>query len=662
MTKVDQLCVDTLRFLAVDAVEAAKSGHPGLPLGAAPMAYVIYDRYLRFNPKHPQWFNRDRFVLSAGHGSALLYATLHSFGYDLPLDEVKRFRQWGSLTPGHPEYGHTPGVECTTGPLGAGFSMGVGMAMAERFLAGRYNVAGADLVDHYTYAIVSDGDLMEGISSEAASLAGHLKLGKLIYLYDDNQISIEGSTELAFTEDVPARFRAYNWQVLEVADGNDVDAIGAAIEAAQADQDHPSLIVVKTHIGFGSPKQDTAGAHGEPLGAEAMAATRKNLGWPAEPFFVPEEAKAHMLAAVDRGAKLEADWTALCASAPVAPELLAELQAVAAGELPAGWESAVPVFAADKDQATRSASGTVLNALGNVLPNLLGGSADLAPSNKSDLKCSGDYACCAADCGRNIHFGVREHVMGAIVNGMAVHGGVIPYGATFLVFADYMRPQLRLSALMGCHALYIFTHDSIGVGEDGPTHQPIEQVMSLRAIPGLAVYRPADANETAQCWKLMIERQEPALIALTRQNLPTLDMDKYPVAAGVARGAYVLSDAPGGDPQLVLLATGSEVALALAAQEALAAESIRARVVSMPCWELFEAQCSCYQAEVLPAGLPKLALEAGCTLGWQKWVGTDGKVIGLDHFGASAPAKTVFAEFGFTVDNVVQQARGLLEA
>jgi transketolase len=664
MSELDQLCINTLRFLAVDAVEAANSGHPGLPLGAAPMAYAVWDRYLRFNPRDPGWFNRDRFILSAGHGSALLYALLHMYGYDLPLDQLKRFRQWGSQTPGHPEHGLTPGVECTTGPLGQGFANGVGMAIAERFLAARFNgAAGAALVDHFIYAIVSDGDLMEGITSEAASLAGHLKLGKLVYLYDDNEISIEGSTDLAFTEDVGARFRAYHWQVLEVADGNDVEAICQAIEQARAETARPSLIVVHTHIGYGSPKQDTAGVHGEPLGAEALAATRRKLGWPEETFFVPEAAREHMALAAARGAELQAEWSALVTSAePSAPDLIAEFRRAVAGELLSGWEDAIPVFSPDKDQATRNASGVVLNALAGVLPNLIGGSADLSPSNKSDLKGAGEFGRSEAECGRNLHFGVREHVMGAIVNGMALHGGVLPYGATFLIFSDYMRPALRLAALTQCHSLFIFTHDSIGVGEDGPTHQPVEHLMSLRAIPGLMVYRPADANETAQCWKLMVERQEPALIALTRQNLPVLDVTQYPVVAGTPRGAYILAEAEGGRPQLVLVATGSEVSLALEAQKALASEGIRARVVSMPCWELFVRQGDGYRAEVVPAGVPHVSIEAGTTLGWRTLLGEGGAAVGLDHFGASAPAKTVFREFGFTVENVVAQAKGLIEA
>jgi transketolase len=663
MTERDLLCINTLRFLSVDAVEKAKSGHPGLPLGAAPMAYALWDRVLRHNPADPRWFNRDRFVLSPGHGSALLYALLHCYGYDLSLDDIKDFRQWQSKTPGHPEYGHTPGVEATTGPLGQGFAMGVGMAMAERYLAAQFNeAAGTDLVDHYTYAIVSDGDLMEGIASEAASLAGTLKLGKLIYLYDDNRISIEGSTDLAFTEDVARRFAAYHWQVLRVADGNDVDAIVARIEEAQAETSQPSLIIVSTKIGFGSPKEDSASAHGEPLGAEAMAATREKLNWPAETFHVPDEALLHMRQAVERGAAAQQQWEGQLAQLQqTRPEVARRLARLISGELPENWEAVVPEFkAAEGDMATRNASGTVLNALGQALENLIGGSADLAPSNKSNLKDGGEYGLGNDCCGRNIHFGVRELAMGAIVNGMALHGGLIPYGATFLVFADYMRPALRLAALMGVHSLFIFTHDSIGVGEDGPTHQPIEHLASLRAIPGLEVWRPAEANETAVAWQQAITRRRPALLALTRQNLPTLDLDHYPVAAGAARGGYVVAEAAGGPEQVALLATGSEVALALAAREALAAEGIAARVVSLPCWEVFAEQTAAYRASVIPAGVPRVGLEAGSSMGWRDFVGLEGALITIDRFGASAPAKKVFAEYGFTVENVVATVKELL--
>lgn len=659
MSNVDQLCINTLRFLAVDAVEAAKSGHPGLPLGAAPMAYTIFDRFLRFNPKNPNWANRDRFILSPGHGSALLYALLHMYGYDLPLDEVKNFRQWGSKTPGHPEYGHTPGVEATTGPLGQGFVMGVGMAMAERYLAAQY---GAEIVDHYTYAIVSDGDLMEGASAEAASLAGTLKLGKMIYLYDDNEISIEGRTDLAFTENVGARFEAYGWQVLYVADGNDIDAIAAAIETAQADTERPSLIVVVTHIGYGSPKEDTAGAHGEPLGADAMKATREKLGWPEETFVVPADAAAHMTEAGNRGAALQTQWQATAdALRQEKPAIVKQFEDAMAGILPANWDAAVPEFkAADGAQATRNASGIVLNALAKGLGNMIGGSADLAPSNKSNLKDCGEYGTDCLCCGPNIHFGVRELAMGGVVNGLALHGGVIPYGATFMVFSDYVRPAMRLAALMQTHCIEIFTHDSIGVGEDGPTHQPVEHLWAARLIPGFTVYRPADANETAECWKQAILRKEPSFLALTRQNLPTLDLDKYPVKEGVKRGGYILSDSEGA-AQLIIIATGSEVELALKAQEHLAGEGVAVRVVSMPAVELFDEQDEAYRASVLTCGVPKLAIEAGSTLGWYKYVGCKGAVIGLDHFGASAPAKTVFEKFGFTVENVVAKAKALLQ-
>ena len=659
MNNLDQLCVNTLRFLAVDAVEQAKSGHPGLPLGVAPMAYAIFDRHLRFNPEDPNWFNRDRFILSPGHGSALLYALLHMYGYALPLDEVRNFRQWGSKTPGHPEYGHTPGVEATTGPLGQGFAMGVGMAMAERYLAADFNpVFEAPVCDHYTYAIVSDGDLMEGISSEAASLAGTLKLGKLIYLYDDNEISIEGRTDLAFTENVAMRFESYDWHVLTVEDGNDVDAISDAIDQAKAD-DRPSLIVIKSHIGYGSPKQDTAGAHGEPLGAEAMAATREKLGWPAETFYVPTEAAAHMKEAGARGAKLQAQWQALLQQAETKnADAYARLQRQLKGELPQNWDANVPEFSAEKAEATRNASGTVLNALARSLSNMIGGSADLAPSNKSNLKDCGEYGTDCTCCGANIHFGVRELAMGAIVNGLALHGGLIPYGATFLVFSDYARPAMRLSALMQCHSIFIYTHDSIGVGEDGPTHQPVEHLWAARLIPGFTVYRPGDANETAECWKLAISRGEPCLLALTRQNLATLDLSKYPVKSGVQQGGYVL--AGNGAAQLILLATGSEVELALQAREQLVAEGIATRVVSMPSVEIFEEQDQAYRNAVLTPGVPTLAIEAGSTLGWYKYVGSNGAVLGIDHFGASAPAKQVFTEFGFTVENVVAKAKALL--
>jgi len=623
------------------------------------MAYTLFDRILRFDPAAPGWINRDRFILSAGHGSALLYALIHCYGYDLPIDEVRNFRQWESLTPGHPEYGLTPGVEATTGPLGQGFAMGVGMAMAERFLAAEFNTPEKALIDHYTYAIVSDGDLMEGISAEAASLAGHQKLSKLIYLYDDNSISIEGSTDLAFTEDVCARFAAYGWHVQTVADGNDVDAIEAAVKAAQAETGKPSLIAVKTHIGYGSPRQDSAKAHGEPLGDDDLAATKEKLGWPVEPrFHVPADAAEHMLEAGRRGAQLHERWEQMLDAYRAADaEQGATFDLCVTGQLPAGWDEALPAFEAGGGDATRNSSGKVLNALAGVLPTLIGGSADLAPSNKTMLD-GFDAADADHPGGRNFHFGVREHAMGAAVNGMALHGGVIPYGGTFLVFSDYMRPSLRLAALMQTHAVFVFTHDSIGVGEDGPTHQPIEHVMSLRAIPELLVFRPADPNETAAAWRVAIERGGPACLMLTRQKLPTLDPAARDINAGVARGAYVLRETA--SPDIVLIATGSEVSLALNAAEELAAQGIEASVVSMPSWELFEEQDDEYKKSVVPCGVPRVSIEAGTTLGWQRYVGLDGDAIGLDRFGASAPGDEVMEKLGLNVENVVCRVKTLL--
>jgi len=650
MKSLDSLCVDTIRFLAVDAVEKAKSGHPGMPLGAAPMACALWDRHLRFNPKNPTWFDRDRFILSAGHGSALQYALLHLYGYDLPIDELKNFRQWGSATPGHPEYGHTPGVEATTGPLGQGFAMGVGMAIAEAHLRA---VFGGDVVDHYTYAICSDGDLMEGVSCEAASLAGTLGLGRIVYLYDDNRITIEGGTRLAFTEDVDARFRALGWHVQAVDDGNDVDAIDAAIAAAKAETARPSLIRVHTHIGYGSPKQDSEKSHGEPLGADAMKATRETLGWAHEPFFVPPEAREHCAKAGARGAALESEWSARSASM----EKKALFDVLVAGKLPPGWDAGVPTFAAGSAAvATRSASGKVLNAIAAKVPTMIGGSADLAGSNKSEIDGAPSFGI-DGPAGRNLHFGVREHAMGAIVNGMALHGGVAPYGATFLIFSDYMRPSIRLSALMNTRSIFVFTHDSIGVGEDGPTHQPVEQLASLRAIPGLVVLRPADANETAAAWKVALSHDGPVALALTRQNLPVLEPES--AHAGVRRGAYVVGDTDGA-PAVVIVATGSEVHLALEARGVLAGEGITARVVSMPSWELFRAQGDAYRAGVLPAGVPRVAVEAGCTQGWRDVVGDSGAVIGLDRFGASAPGDLAMEKLGFTPERVAAAARGVI--
>ena len=662
-SELDRLCVNTIRMLAVDQVEKAHSGHPGLPLGAAPMAYVLWDRFLRHNPRNPGWFNRDRFILSAGHGCALLYALLHLYGYDMPLEELKHFRQWGSETPGHPEYNLDRGIEATTGPLGQGFGMGVGMALAEAHLAGCFNKEELGVVDHTTYAIVSDGDLMEGISAEAASLAGTLKLGKLIYLYDDNHISIEGSTDLAFTESVVERYRAYHWHVQTVPDGNDLDAVEAAIRLAQAHEDQPSLIAVRNHIGYGSPLQDTAAVHGEALGPDNVKATKEKLGWPLQPdFYIPEEALAHFRQAIARGEELEGQWRERFEEYRGRyPKLAEELQVRSSGQLPQGWESNLPAFPADpKGMATRDASGKVMNALAGRVQALMGGSADLSPSTKTTLTAYGDIGL-GSDCGRNIHFGVREHGMGAIVNGMALHGGIIPYGSTFLIFSDYMRASIRLAALMSAHSIFVFTHDSIGLGEDGPTHQPIEHLMSLRAIPNLSVIRPADANETTEAWRIAVGRKRPVAMALTRQKLPVLDAQRYPIREGVAKGAYVLADAEGGKPQIVLLATGSEVQLALAAREELAKQKVAARVVSMPCWELFEEQPAAYRQQVLPAGIARLAIEAGATLGWCRYVGETGGVIGLDRFGASAPGNIAMEKLGFNVPNVVDHALRLLK-
>lgn len=662
MKKIDQLCINTLRFLAVDAVEQAKSGHPGMPLGAAPMAYVLWDRFLQHNPNNPAWFNRDRFILSAGHASAMLYALLHMTGYDLPLEEVKRFRQWGSKTPGHPEYGHTPGVEATTGPLGQGFAMGVGMAISERFLASIFNRPDFPIVDHYTYAIVSDGDMMEGISSEAASLAGTLCLGKLIYLYDDNDISIEGNTDHTFKEDVCRRFESYGWQVIKISDGNNIKKVESAINTAKAEENKPSLIIVRTHIGYGSPKQDTAHAHGEPLGNDAVKETKKKLGWPVEnPFYIPQEASNHFRQSAGRGAELEKDWHALLNNYRSAhPDLSVKFEQAVNRKFPAGWDSAVPMFKPEEGAiATRSASGKIMNAIAKILPALMGGSADLAPSTMTTLNGCGDFSL-ENSSGRNIHFGVRENAMGGIVNGMALHGGIIPYGSTFLIFSDYMRPAIRLAALMRTHSIFIFTHDSIGVGEDGPTHQPVEQLMSLRLIPGLIVLRPADANETAAAWKVAIERSGPVVLALTRQKLPILDAKKLPVAEGAVKGGYILTDADNGKPDIVLIATGSEVHLALAAKEQIANQGVKARVVSMPSLEIFGEQPHDYKKHVLPPNIPKLAVEAGVPDGWYKYVGDTGDVIGLNRFGASASGDVVMEKFGFNVENVIKHSLALL--
>jgi transketolase len=656
MSDLDTTCINTLRFLAVDAVEKAKSGHPGLPLGAAPMAYVLWDRFLRHNPADPHWPNRDRFVLSAGHGSALLYALLHATGYDLPIEELQRFRQWGSRTPGHPEHGLTPGVEATTGPLGQGFAMGVGMAIAERHLASAFNLPGFPLVDHYTYGIVSDGDLMEGISSEAGSLAGTLGLGKLIYLYDDNEVSLEGPTRWAFTEDVAGRFSAFGWQVVRVPDGNDLTSIESALRTARADSKRPSLIAVRTHLGYGSPVQDTREAHGEPLGPVNVRATKEKLGWPLDPtFYVPEPARAHFHESLVRGARWQKEWeTVREALRTRNPDRVRAFEQQLAGVLPSGWESALPTFRpAEGPLATRDASQKVLNALAPKLPALLGGAADLSPSTKTLIPGSSDFSAADGE-GRNFHFGVREHAMAAVVNGMALHGGLIPYGATFLTFSDYARGGIRLAALQQTHAVFVFTHDSIGMGEDGPTHQPVEQLAGLRAIPGLTLIRPADANETSAAWRAALERNGPTALVFTRQKLAILDPETYRIADGVRRGGYVLSEPPSGTPQVVLLATGSEVGLVLDAQERLRQRSIRARVVSLPSWEIFDEQPETYRESVLLPGLPKVSVEAGVTLGWTRYVGADGACIGVDRFGASAPGPVVQRELGLTADHIVE--------
>lgn len=663
MTDLEQRAINTIRTLAIDAIQKANSGHPGLPLGAAPMAYVLWTRFLKHDPRDPQWPDRDRFVLSAGHGSMLLYALLYLTGYDVTLDDIKQFRQWGSITPGHPEAKLTPGVETTSGPLGQGFATGVGMAIAERYLAAHFNTPEHTVVDHYTYAIVSDGDLMEGVAAEAASLAGHLKLGKLIYLYDDNQISLDGPTAMAFTEDVAKRFEAYGWQVLRVADGNDLAAIEAAIRAARADTERPSLIMVRTVIGYGSPnKAGTAEVHGAPLGEEEVRLTKQNLGWPVEPpFLVPDDVLAHFRTAVERGQAAQAAWQrTFDAWRTAQPALASEWEQMMTNTLPEGWDADLPVFQPGTAVATRNASGKVLNALAPHLPGLIGGAADLDSSTKTYLNLSGDFQ--AGQYGnRNLRFGVREHAMGGIVNGLAAHGGLIPYSATFLVFSDYMRPAIRVAALSEFAPIFVFSHDSIGLGEDGPTHQPIEQIMSLRLIPRLEVFRPADANETAAAWRCAIEnRHHPTVIALTRQNVPVLD-PAWGVAEGVARGAYVLSDAPEGRVDVLLLATGSEVHLALEAQKLLAAEGIGARVVSMPCWERFAKQPQEYRDSVLPPYVKaRVAIEAGVTTGWQKWVGLEGEIVGVDRFGASAPYKVIYEQFGLTAQRIAERARALV--
>ncbi|MEO6914583.1 MAG: transketolase [Chitinophagaceae bacterium] len=662
--QLDQLSVDTIRFLSVDAVQQANSGHPGLPLGAAPMAYVLWSRFLRFNPKDPGWQNHDSFVLSAGHGSALLYSLLHLTGYDLPMDEIKRFRQEGSKTPGHPESMCTPGVEVTTGPLGQGFGNGVGIAIAERFLATTYNKADFPIFDHYTYVIVSDGDLMEGISSEAASLAGHLRLGKLIYLYDDNHISLDGPTSLAYTEDAMARFDAYGWHTQHVTDGNDLEEIDRAIRAAQLETDRPSIIDVKTIIGFGSPLQGTSKVHGSPLGEENLKKTKESLGWdPEKKFFVPEDAGKHLLEPGIKGEQLQAEWQKMYdAYAKAYPAEAEELRMTYAGELPAGWDSDLPVYKAGDDQATRQASGKALEAIKAKVRWVIGGSADLASSN--EMPTNGQLSFQPGHYGnRNIWFGVREHAMGAIMNGMASHRGLRVYGGTFLTFSDYMRGAIRLAALTEAPVTYVFTHDSIGLGEDGPTHQPIEQITSLRSIPNLTVIRPSDANETVEAWKTAMTRMKgPVALILSRQKLPTIDREKFAAASNLQKGAYIVIDAENGKPDLILIGTGSELQWAIKAHEVLTGEGVQVRVVSMPSWELFDAQDISYRDEVFPPAIRKrIAIEAGVTFGWYKYVGLDGVVIGIDRFGESAPLDVVMKHFGFTAENLLEKARLLLK-
>jgi transketolase len=677
--ELDQLAINTVRFLSVDAVQRANSGHPGLPLGAAPMAYVLWNRFLRHNPSNPQWFNRDRFVLSAGHGSMLLYSLLHLTGYALSLDEIKRFRQWGSLTPGHPERGLTPGVEVTTGPLGQGFANGVGMAIAEAHLAARFNQPNFPVVDHFTYALVSDGDLMEGVASEAASLAGQLGLGKLVYLYDNNHVTLAASTGLTFTEDRAGRFAAYGWHVQRVADGNDLLAIERTIKLAQDESTRPSLIIIDTHLGFGSPhKQDSFEAHGSPLGEEEVRLTKLNLGWPTEPaFYIPANVAEHFRQAIPKGAGLDVEWNDLFHEYALAyPEFADELRQRISGDLPLDWSKDLPSFPPDaKGMATRVAGGKALAAIASRVSALMGGSADLDPSTHTQLKNAGDFARPSNNdkndrvfegesgggrnyAGRNLHFGVREHAMGAIANGLAAHGGVLPYTATFLTFSDYMRPPIRLAALMRLRVVFVFTHDSVAMGEDGPTHQPIEHLASLRAIPHLTVIRPADANESAVAWCVAVEsRDRPVALVLGRQNVPILDRSQYASAEGLRRGAYVLYDPTPVAPQLILLASGSEVQILVDAEKLLRQKGIFARVVSMASWELFEAQPADYRASVLPAAIrARLAVEAGVAQGWQHYVGDMGAVLGIEKFGASAPGPMVFKEYGFTPEHVCNLA------
>lgn len=661
MQTIDQVAVNTLRFLSIDEVEKAKSGHPGFPLGTAPLMYTVWDRFMNYNPKDPNWFNRDRFILSPGHGSALYYAMLHLAGYDVSIEQLKNFRQWGSITPGHPEYGVTPGVDASTGPLGHGFAMGVGFAIAETMLAAKYNKPGFEVVNHYTYGLTSDGDQMEGVASEAASLAGTLGLGKLIYLYDDNHITIEGDTEIAFREDVGKRFEAYGWQVLRVADSEDIDALENAIKEAKADTEHPSLIIVRTHIGYGSPKQDNASCHGEPLGAEGVAKTKEAADWPVgQSFYVPVTVRKHFDDKLAACAEKQAAWEALLADYKVVyPELGKELEERIKGDVLVSRSDLEAVFNDIKGISTREAGGEVLQKLSMQLPQLVGGSADLGPSNKTVMKTCGYYSKDDRT-GRNIHFGVREHAMGKALNGIALHGGFIPFGGTFLVFADFMRPAVRMAALMGLRSIFVFTHDSIAVGEDGPTHQPVEHAMSLRVIPNLCVIRPADALETAMAWQTAcLNQHKPTALLLSRQKLPVLHKYAAVIHDNAGKGAYVL-DAGQGEAKAVIIATGSEVHLALEAQAKLAEEGICVSVVSMPSWDMFEMQSEEYKKSVLPEGLPKVAVEAGVTLGWSRYTGSEDNVIGINKFGASAPGGTVMKEYGFTAENVAAKVKSLL--
>ena len=661
MQTIDQVAVNTLRFLSIDEVEKAKSGHPGFPLGTAPLMYTVWDRFMNYNPKDPNWFNRDRFILSPGHGSALYYAMLHLAGYDVSIEQLKNFRQWGSITPGHPEYGVTPGVDASTGPLGHGFAMGVGFAIAETMLAAKYNKPGFEVVNHYTYGLTSDGDQMEGVASEAASLAGTLGLGKLIYLYDDNHITIEGDTEIAFREDVGKRFEAYGWQVLRVADSEYIDALENDIKEAKADTEHQSLIIVRTHIGYGSPKQDNASCHGEPLGAEGVAKTKEAADWPVgQSFYVPVTVRKHFDDKLAACAEKQAAWEALLADYKVVyPELGKELEERIKGDVLVSRSDLEAVFSDIEGISTREAGGEVLQKLSMQLPQLVGGSADLGPSNKTVMKTCGYYSKDDRT-GRNIHFGVREHAMGKALNGIALHGGFIPFGGTFLVFADFMRPAVRMAALMGLRSIFVFTHDSIAVGEDGPTHQPVEHAMSLRVIPNLCVIRPADALETAMAWQTAcLNQHKPTALLLSRQKLPVLHKYAAVIHDNAGKGAYVL-DAGQGEAKAVIIATGSEVHLALEAQAKLAEEGICVSVVSMPSWDMFEMQSEEYKKSVLPEGLPKVAVEAGVTLGWSRYTGSEDNVIGINKFGASAPGGTVMKEYGFTAENVAAKVKSLL--